>query len=222
MNYLLAAIAPVFIILTYIYYRDKWEREPLRRLLWAILLGCLTVIPVYFMESYLLVFIDSLNISKRVYALLNAFLVAAFSEELFKFLAVILLIWRSKHFSEKYDGIVYSVFVSLGFAMIENINYVFNLGLQSAFTRAITAVPAHALFGVAMGYHLSFARFSLFFRSRNIAFAILVPIGLHGVYDFILMSAEPGYFLVFLFYLYFLYQFGLKKINELASIRRTM
>lgn len=220
MNYILAAIAPIIIILAYIYYRDKWDKEPARKLITALVLGCLTVVPDWFLEGFLSSFLPFFNFSNRLSALYNAFIIASFSEETFKFLAVLLVIWRSRFFDEKYDGIVYAVFVSLGFAMIENILYVFNSGMQTALSRAVTAVPAHALFGVAMGYHLSFARFSLFYKRRNLILALLVPIGLHGVYDFILMSGEPGYFIVFVFYLYFLYRFGLKKINEFSSIHR--
>ncbi len=221
MSYIIGAIAPVVAILIYIYYRDKWEKEPLRKLIAALALGALSVIPVFFVEMWLHDLIYNFQITKRLDALYTAFVVAAFTEETFKFLALLIIVWRSRQFSEKYDGIVYAVFVSLGFAMVENIKYVLDGGMNVAFVRAVTAVPAHALFGVTMGYYLSFARFSLFYKKKNFILALLIPIMLHGIYDFILMSAEPGYFIVFIFYLYYLYKVGFKRIRELSTIKRT-
>jgi len=220
MKLLLAAIAPIALILYYIYLRDKWEKEPLRKLFLAVLFGALTVIPILFVEMFLSGFLPVFDFSHRISAMYNAFVVAAFTEESLKFIALYLLIWKSKEFNEKFDGIVYAVFVSLGFAMVENIMYVTSNGMGNAITRAITAVPAHAIFGVVMGYHLSFAKFSLFYKKRNMAYALLIPIGLHGVYDFILMSSEPMYFMVFIPYLYYLYKVGFKKIDELSNTSR--
>lgn len=217
---IIAAIAPVFIILLYIYIRDKWEKEPFSKLLLALFSGAIIVIPIIYLESLLSYIIHNYHVSNRISAFYNAFIVAGFSEETFKFLVLLILIWKSKDFNEKFDGIVYAVFVSLGFTLVENLLYVFNSGMQVAWSRAITAVPAHAIFGLAMGYHLSFARFSLFNKKRNILFALLVPIGLHGVYDFILMSREDGYLVVFVLYLFYLYKYGFKKIDELSSMHR--
>jgi len=220
MQLILAAIAPVIIILVYIYLRDKWEKEPVRKLIAAVILGAFIVIPVYFLEMFLSGFLPAFNFSHRISAMYNAFVIAAFSEETFKFIVLYLLIWKSKEFNEKFDGIVYAVFVSLGFAMVENIMYVTSSGMNNAIVRAITAVPAHALFGVAMGYYLSFAKFSLFYKKRNMVYALLIPIGLHGIYDFILMSGEPMYYFVFIPYVYYLYKVGFKRIDELSNSSR--
>ena len=48
---ILLALAPVFIILFYVYFRDKYEREPIGLLFRALLAGGLIIIPVYFIES---------------------------------------------------------------------------------------------------------------------------------------------------------------------------
>ena len=220
MNLFIAAIAPVLIILIYIYLRDKWEKEPLRKLFMAVVLGALTIFPIMFVEMALSKILPFFNLNSRLSAFYNAFIVAGLTEETFKYLALLWLIWKSKEFNEKFDGLVYAVFISLGFAMVENIFYVFNSGISTAIMRAVTAVPAHAIFGVSMGYYLSFARFSLFNKKRNFVLALLVPIGLHGIYDFILMSNEPGYYLVFILYFYYLYKNGFKRLNELSSISR--
>lgn len=213
------AIAPVVIILFYIYFRDKYEKEPLSLLLKALFLGGLTVIPVIYVEGFLMEYIPLFNFSSRASAFYNAFVVAGFSEELFKFLVFYMLIWKSKEYDERFDGIVYAVFVSLGFAMIENIKYVYNYGETVAITRAFLAVPAHALFGVTMGYYFSLSKFSLnkFTKHTYFYYALIFPIILHGSYDFILMANEPLGMLVFIPFLIYLWKTGFKRIKVLSN-----
>ena len=89
----------------------------------------------------------------------TAFVVAGFTEELMKYLAFYFFFWQERNFNEKFDGIIYAVYISLGFAAVENILYVFSGGMGVGFVRAFTAVPAHALFGISMGYYFGLARF---------------------------------------------------------------
>jgi len=213
---LLASLAPVFIILFYIYFRDKYEKEPLGMLIKALLLGIAIVIPVIFVERFLMLLMPD-SIAKVAEAFYHAFVVAGLTEELFKFLALYLLIWRSPSFNEQFDGIVYAVFVSLGFAGVENVLYVLDGGMQTALTRAITAVPAHAIFGVAMGYFLGIAHKYRELRSSYLPRALLVPILLHGIYDFILMVEINWLLILFVPYVIWLYFMGMKKMKQLSN-----
>lgn len=213
---LLASLAPVFIILFYIYFRDKYEKEPLGMLIKALLLGIAIVIPVIFVERFLMLLMPD-SIAKVAEAFYHAFVVAGLTEELFKFLALYILIWRSPSFNEQFDGIVYAVFVSLGFAGVENVLYVLDGGMQTALTRAITAVPAHAIFGVAMGYFLGIAHRYKELRSSYLTRALLVPILLHGIYDFILMVGITWLLILFVPYVIWLYVMGMKKMKQLSN-----
>ncbi|RKD92692.1 PrsW family glutamic-type intramembrane protease [Mangrovibacterium diazotrophicum] len=212
---LLIALAPVAILLAYIWLRDKYEKEPWQLLLKALALGAISVIPVLFVERFLMGFIDLFSGYLR--AFWNAFVVAAFTEELFKFIFLYLLIWKSRDFNEKFDGIVYAVFISLGFAGVENVMYVLNYGHGVGITRALTAVPAHFLFGVSMGYFFGMARFYADRRPAMIRMALLVPMLLHGIYDFILMSQQQLLLLLFIPFVIWMWRFGLKKMRELSD-----
>jgi RsiW-degrading membrane proteinase PrsW (M82 family) len=212
---LLASLAPVFIILFYIYFRDKYDKEPLGLLIKALLLGIVIVIPVIFVERMLMNMMPQSG--KVAAAAYHAFVVAGFTEEVFKFLALYILVWRSPSFNEKFDGIVYAVFVSLGFAGVENVLYVLDGGMQTALTRALTAVPAHAIFGIAMGYYLGNAHMYKELRSGYLARAILVPILLHGIYDFILMVEIGWLLLLFIPYVIILYIMGMRKMKILSD-----
>ena len=215
MNLIIIALAPVLIIAFYIYVRDKYEREPLGLLVLALIAGCLITIPVVFVEGWLGIPLSYLNGYPA--AAWNAFAVAAFTEELFKYLAFLILFWSNRNFNEKFDGIVYASFISLGFAGVENILYVTQGGAGVGLLSAFTAVPAHALFGIVMGYQLGLARFYPREKLRRLFLALALPILLHGVYDFILMSGHPFLLLVFIPYLFFLWIFGFRRMRELSD-----
>ena len=95
------------------------------------------------------------------------------------------------------DGVVYAVSVSLGFALWENIQYVLQFGMATALARAVTAVPGHACFGVFMGtWYGAAKRRSLFGQNGMSRFdrmiALIMPVILHGCYDYIVMAEDPS------------------------------
>jgi len=215
MSLLVLSLAPVLIIAGYIYFRDKYEKEPIKLLFFALLAGGLTVIPILFVEQFLSRF--TVLFSGLAAPAWTAFVVAAFSEELFKFIALYLLIWKSREFNEKFDGIVYAVYISLGFAAVENVMYVMDGGLSSGIMRAVTAVPAHAIFGITMGFYFGLAKFYEKQRSILKFKALAYPILLHGIYDFIIMTGIQWLTIVFFAFVVFLYIFGLKKVKHLSD-----
>jgi RsiW-degrading membrane proteinase PrsW (M82 family) len=215
MTLLTIALAPVLIILVYIYLRDKYEKEPVKFLLRGLLGGIIITIPVIMVENALS--IPAGGLSGLTHAAWRSFIVAAFTEEGFKFLAVYLLFWKSREFDERFDGIVYAVFVSLGFAAVENMMYVFQSGMQTGLIRALTAVPAHALFGITMGYYIGLARFIPAKKQGLLLKAVFYPIVLHGLYNFILFSSHPLLLLLFIPYLIFLWRAGSKKLKKLSE-----
>ncbi len=198
-NLILTAGAPVVLILLYIYLRDKYEKEPLKLLLKTLVFGALITIPVYFIEKFLSWFGAEIFTSNSLYVFYSAFIVAGTTEEVFKFLVILILIWKNKEFNEKFDGIVYAVFASLGFALVENFLYVFSYGGSTGLVRAFTAVPAHTVFGVTMGYFFGLARFNKAGMQKLLLFvSLLLAIILHGLYDFILMLDKNNLVIVFL------------------------
>ena len=134
---------------------------------------------------------------------------------LFKFLALYILIWANKNFNEKFDGIVYAVFISLGFALVENVIYVILGGFEVGLVRALTAVPAHALFGIVMGYYFGLARFLEGQQTVYMVRALMWPIILHGFYDYSLMSQIPILMILFVPFIIYLWITGFKKMKEI-------
>ncbi len=111
MNLLLISVAPIAIILFYVYYRDKYEKEPISLLGKGMLAGMIITIPIIFAEKAVSSFLPYIFNEKIGYAFGNAFLVVAPYEEAFKLLAVYILVWKNPNFNERFDRIVYSVFV---------------------------------------------------------------------------------------------------------------
>ncbi len=193
MDLIIYALAPVFVIIFYIYLKDKYEKEPKRLLFISFLLGAVVSILItttlYSAFNIAVPLTDKLSVIQQF---VQAFFVVGFSEELSKYLIVLLFAQRRKEFNEPFDGIVYAVMVSMGFAATENIMYVLNGGPATALARAFTAVPAHATFGILMGYFMGKAKFSKKRIQLNLA-GLLLAIVFHGAYDFFLfIKFIPG------------------------------
>lgn len=214
---LIISTAPVFIILAYIYYRDKYEKEPISLLVEGLVAGGVVVLPIIYFERIISGW--GVNLSPATNAAWMAFFVAGLIEEAFKYFAVFILIWRNPNFNEKFDGIVYAVFVALGFALVENIGYVLQNanGMHVGLMRAFTAVPAHAIFGVIMGYRLGLAKFTPSKRTKNLILAFFIPFIFHGVYDFILMIKINALLIVFFAFVLFMYWFARKRIKQVED-----
>ncbi|MFQ5961722.1 MAG: PrsW family glutamic-type intramembrane protease [Candidatus Methylomirabilales bacterium] len=176
------AIAPTVAIALYIYSQDKYEKEPLHILANCFLLGALTVIPV----TLLLLLGDRLTSTSNdaIRTIVDAFVVAGFGEEFSKYLVLRHYTFNKAAFNEPFDGIVYSVMISLGFATVENIFEVLDGGLMVAVGRMFLAVPGHAADGVIMGYFVGLAKFTSGSRFRLLLCGLLAATCTHGLWDF--------------------------------------
>lgn len=221
---LLTALLPIVILGYYIYHKDKKSPEPTGQLVKAFLFGILSV-PVSFCMSIPLGLIgvypaEATSIWGSVS---SAFFGAAIPEEIAKFIMLWLLLRKNRYFDEKMDGIVYAVCVSLGFAALENIMYLFSNAesyLSVGIARAIFAVPGHFCFGILMGYYYSLAKFYPKATKKNKVLILLAPILVHGLYDSILfiINVTPAIsgvlLIVFLVFCHKMWKYGNKSIKE--------
>lgn len=215
------AIIPTIILCFYVYKRDVIEKEPMVMLLKLFFLGVLITVPTYFMERSILSFLD---IKQEGYfnCFIIAFFIIAIVEEGYKYLMLYLGTWNNKNFDYKFDAIVYAVFISLGFATLENILYVYNFGSSAALLRAVISVPAHAFYGVASGYFFGLAKNSSKIgdkRSKKyyLIFALLIPILMHGTFDFLLLIENEimlAVFYAFVAVLYLISYLNVEKVSK--------
>ena len=198
-----AAIFPVALLCYFVYKKDI-NKEPKGLLAKLFCFGMLTCFPAAFAEAALsdIVPVEDPSIG-FIHMLINVFIGVALMEEGFKWIVTKSCGYNSKEFDEIYDIILYAVFVSLGFACLENVLYVLQYGMSNAIMRAVTSIPGHASFGVIMGYFLSKAKINQLNGNtnnvnKNLVLSIIMPTLLHAIYDAILMAGlSTIIFLVF-------------------------
>jgi len=219
---LILAIAPVITIVLWMYLKDKYDKEPIHILTKFFAFGILISVLAIYIEEWFIkinIFSESINIFYM------SFIVAGLVEEGLKSLILIPNLLKEENFNEKLDGIIYSVFLSLGFATVENIIYILYEDPTSAFEvgviRSIISVPAHMMFGVIMGYYISKYKFTdCKSKKGNLILAIILPILLHGVFDFILMIQYRWSIIVFIAYIVYLWKISLDKLDEYTNNSR--
>ena len=219
---------PVIIILLLVYYKDK-NKEPIGLLMKLFIGGFISCGLVLMLsgliENYLPVM--SPSVPKNIFeTLLYSFIGVALIEEISKWIMVYFISYYHKEFDEIYDGLVYSVFVSLGFAFIENILYVLvNNSIATAIVRAICAVPSHACDAIFMGYHISIAKQQSIYKNkrqekRHLLLSIIMPTLIHGIYDFCLLSGYKSFIIVFLIFVVVMYFISINKLHDMSSTNK--
>ena len=220
------AILPSIIIGYLIYRSDKVEKEPILELIKAFALGIVSAVLTIFLSYVLgIIKIDVTSIHTLLGLFFYVMIGISFVEEVCKWLSVYLLLHKNKNYNYLFDGIVYAVFVSLGFATIENIIYSLVGGLKAVLIRGVLTVPAHAFFAVFMGYYLSFTKLSKLEGKSGkhrlfLLLSLLIPTMLHGLFDFLLLSQEPIFLVLFFLFVIFLYTISIVQIRKLSKMER--
>ncbi|SES81035.1 Membrane proteinase PrsW, cleaves anti-sigma factor RsiW, M82 family [Oceanobacillus limi] len=200
-----AGIAPGLALLSFFYLKDHIT-EPLALIVRTFIFGCLLVFPIMFIQyAFATDGIDN--------TFLQSFVIVGFSEEFFKWFIFLYVIYHHTQFDAHYDGIVYAVSISLGFATVENILYLLNNGIEYAFSRALFPVSSHALFGVIMGYHFGKAKINTRYVRWNIILALVIPFLLHGTYNYILKAIPKNSILIIIPFMVILWFIGLRRVR---------
>ncbi len=180
------SIAPGIAISLFIFLKDRFNREPGLNLIVCFLLGCLSIIPAIIIQLLTTKPMEQFMGSGIAYTAVFAYLIVGTSEEWSKYIMLRFYAFPKKSFDEPYDGIVYSVMVGMGFATVENIGYVMQHGMTTAFLRMFLSVPAHATFAIIMGYFVGKAKFVPAKRSFYTLTGLFWAVFFHGTYDFFL------------------------------------
>lgn len=217
---LVSALLPALLLMFYVYRKDTVEKESGRLLLRLFLLGAAACIPASLLETLSMRILDRfMEPGTTRYVVWEAFFIVAVAEEGCKSLALHWGSWRSPEFNYRFDGIVYAVFVGMGFAGFENLLYVLNYGPDVVIARGLLSIPGHMTFAVFMGLYYAQSKMAELYddgyrRRRNFSMSLLFPIALHGFYDFCLMSQNETLAVVFIIFVIVL------DIVSVALIRR--
>lgn len=237
-----ATMIPAILLCWYIYIKDREEKEPFLLLASLFIAGAAVYLPAYYLEGVIASLVDGAFSSHMTFSLTGvaqfnsesseichglcqSFVSVALVEELIKWLVLFLITHKNKNFNSLFDGIVYAVFVSIGFAVVENVRYGIVDGWGTFILRAITNVPAQMTFGVIMGCLYTIWHTYLLCKKREkelkksgvifvhkpfssapfIILSIVIPFILHGVYNFVQNQSSDLMLIIFYSFVFLLY-----------------
>ena len=218
---LFIAILPVYLIGLYVYKKDR-EKESSKLLTKLFLFGMLSCIPAAIIEVLIEPMFGNVNESNLLYLFIYVSIGIALIEELCKWFFVYNIGYNNTEFDQLYDALIYSVFVSLGFACFENFFYVFSSdGLTTGIFRAITAIPGHASDAIIMGNYLGLAKLAEVNgdkkkNNKYLLLSILMPTLIHSIYDFCLFTEQFVFIIIFAVFLIFTYIYSIRKVKKLS------
>lgn len=219
---LIVAILPPLGFLAYLVSADRREPEPLQMILYALLLGVISTFPAALAEA-VLGSLPIFSMEGLAGAAAKSFFMIAPVEEACKLAVILMCVWKNRNFNEENDGIVYVTASAIGFALFENIFYVWSNGFGTGIARAFTSIPLHTFCGVIMGHYVGRARFAADRPSANrlILTGFLFAVAIHGLYDtFALSGTALGLLIVPLVIALFIIGKSLIASGKALSARR--
>lgn len=227
---LAASVIPPLYLLWKVFQQDKIEKEPPKLLLVIFILGMISTLPAGLLESVgqnvILAIVPesfaSTSMGQTIVNLLFYVIIVGGAEELCKYVAMKIPTWRSPEFNYVFDGVVYGVTAAAGFATLENILYVLDGGLVTAGVRAWTAIPLHIIVGIFMGHYYGIAKVAESVGDRKACgrfkrTAVIVPMLVHGFYDFIATGENDLFIILFFIYIVIVDVFAIKALNRYAQ-----
>jgi RsiW-degrading membrane proteinase PrsW (M82 family) len=184
------AIAPGVAVCLFIYSLQRLGKASMRYLVGAFLLGAAATVPALVIQ----LLADDVRNDPWHHSILSylwyAFGVVALSEEGCKFLVLRFYAYPKEVFREPFDGVIYGVMIGMGFATVENIEYVRQFGLETGVSRFFLAIPAHASFAILMGYPVGSAKFAKKHSLGLLLKGLSVAVLFHGSFDFFLFLQQ--------------------------------
>ena len=227
-------IVPIVLILLYVYISDKIEKEPILLLTLLFASGIISCVLSFYLQTFLKNIIPFLKISycdmNILQILFKSLITIAFIEESFKWLFNYAITNKNKNFNHIYDPIVYSTFVSLGFAALENFIYIstyFSQGLKIVILRGIISIPCHAVFGILMGYFIGKSKKAKLDKNQKdskkyLLFSLLIPIVMHFIYDLCLVKSNNATFIMFIIFIITNYVSAFKIVKSVSKTRKML
>ena len=224
----LISLIPAIALCLLIYEKDKVEKEPPLLLAALFVIGAVSFVPSYYLSDRLIVLFDglfsdyrelnpalgSVIYSEASYEVLNralcSFVAVALVYETVRWLLLVIITSKNRNFNSLFDGLVYSAFISLGFAAADNVRYSFVNGWDNILYRSIVTIPSYLAFGIISGLfytlwhaytiadkkeNLLFAEGKLShniirFPARFLVLSLIIPTIMHGVFSYIQSSND--------------------------------
>ena len=216
----IVAILPVLLIGLYIYKKDN-NKESYKLLFKLFIMGLLSCFPAIAIGSFMGNYFPPLEEMNFIQLLLYSFIVVALVEELCKWYFLYRVSYNHNEFDTLYDMVVYSSFIALGFACLENILYVSSFGISTGLFRAVVAVPSHVCCGIFMGSYLALSKMNevggnVYVAKKYKYLSMIIPILIHGIYDYCLFLGSTFFILLFYLFVIILFVLSLNKVKTIS------
>lgn len=209
--YVLLSVAPALAVAGYIWLADATGQEPIELLVATFVFGFLFAgfaAAINAMSSVVLFgSSDPMTGSTAVAtSALFYFLVVGPVEEIVKWLAVRLYVFRSDEFDTVVDGAVYGAMAGLGFATVENAIYILRevmsvmqtaggqqateVAFQVAALRTL-AGPGHVIYSAFAGYYLGLAKFNPDDAGPIVVKGLVTATLIHATYNTAVTNLKP-------------------------------
>lgn len=187
---ILPVALPVVFWAVYHYHKDRHLPEPVGHLFLAFTLGMLATrlsMAMYEALGGLGLRYDAGHLADTTSLGLFAYSMLAIGpiEELAKLVPFALVVIRFREFDEPLDGIIYASFIGLGYAAVENWQYLDYLTPAEAFARGFASPVLHILFASIWGHWIGRAHLSQQSVAKAALLGLAVAAGLHGLYDYL-------------------------------------
>ena len=196
MDYLMVIapiVAAVLFWAAYHYHKDRHMPEPIGNLVLCFGLGILS----FYLGKMMYQGLDLIGLrfdafalaeSNRAGLLMYSILAIGGIEELAKLAPFLIVVLRFKAFDEPVDGIIYASFIALGFATVENIQYLQYVTGIEMIGRGFASPVVHIMFASIWAYYIGLA----FLHQRNLPIVVFKYLALaavfHGIYDFVVIA----------------------------------
>jgi len=195
-------IIPGLILLLLFFLRDK-IKEPFSMVISTFAMAFIITMPLDLMIGLVDPVLFSLFDNQFFYSF-SAFFRAAYLEEFLKFSVLFYYVSKHHEFDEFIDGVVYGAAIGLGYAVAENLGYIyFNKDYDYTLLAIYRLKPmiAHTFFGIVMGVLFSKSAFQLIKNNSGIYLSLFVPVFIHGLHNYSTRSDTIPYLINIIFWI---------------------
>ncbi len=187
---IIAGVLPSFIWLWFWLREDSLNPEPRSLLTATFIGGLLAVIAAIFAERFVAETVSDPIIR---YAIWSAI------EEIFKFIAVLVIALNTDWYDEPIDAMIYCIVVALGFAALENTIFIMNPfaggqiaeGLFNGNMRFIGATLVHIVSSATVGFTLAITFYrSYFTKFIAVTAGLIIAIAFHTAFNLSIINSN--------------------------------
>lgn len=192
---LLGGIMPSLIWLWFWLKEDRKKPEPTGLLTIIFIVGMISVFFVIPIQKLIKSSFDSSD---------TEIILWASAEEVIKYLAVMIILFRSRYINEPLDWPIYLITAALGFAALENTLFLMKplslneatVGLLTGQLRFLGSTLLHAVASGMLGIALGLSFYLSKYKKRFYLFSgMMVAIALHSTFNFFIMKDNGSNFL---------------------------